>query len=217
MWPCHQSLPGDLVVPYTELFSDRKSTIQGGPERMQHLRSIKISRKLGTEWKSCVHYCVYNSFPSKMTPRSFILMKVVLILWPYFWGNVIFKICFSLFYQKSRLRSEGISLSSFPGIVTLQSYKMNASLYSCCLRFSKHEQTLYPGEPNSGNLRYVNCDFWDRSGKFWKWHCLSKTAIESKRLHQNDWSWCHCHSAGKRIFYAFMHSLIWSSPWFLCN
>ena len=31
--------------------------IQGGPERMQHLRSI-TSRKRGTEWKSCVHYCV---------------------------------------------------------------------------------------------------------------------------------------------------------------
>ena len=24
---------------------------------------------------------------------------------------------------------------------------MNASLYSCCLRFTKQEQTLYPGEP----------------------------------------------------------------------
>ena len=45
---------------------------------------------------------------------------------------------------------------------------------SCCLRVSKQEQTLYPGEPNNGNFRYVNCDFWDRSGKFWKWHCLIK-------------------------------------------
>ena len=33
---------------------------------------------------------------------------------------------------------------------------MNASLYSCCLRVSKQEQTLYPGEPNNGNLRYVS-------------------------------------------------------------
>ena len=31
--------------------------IQGGPERMQYLRSI-ISGKRGTEWNSCVHYCV---------------------------------------------------------------------------------------------------------------------------------------------------------------
>ena len=34
-----------------------------------------------------------------------------------------------------------------------------------------------------------------------------------KRLHQNQWSWCN--SAGKRIFYALMHSIIWFSPWFL--
>ena len=45
-----------------------------------YIRSI-ISRKRGTEWKSCVHYCLYNSFPSKMTPRSLILMKA---FWFYF-------------------------------------------------------------------------------------------------------------------------------------
>ena len=72
----------------------------------------------------------------------------VLILEPFYWGNVIQNLL--LFYQKSRLRLGGISLSSFPGIVTLQSYVMNASFYSRCLRFSKHEQTLYPGEPNKG-------------------------------------------------------------------
>ena len=36
---------------------------------------------------------------------------------------------------------------------------MNASLYSCCLRFSKQEQTLYPGKPNNGHFSDVNCDF----------------------------------------------------------
>ena len=49
--------------------------IWGGPKRMQHWRSI-ISRKWGTEWKICVHHWLYNSFPSKMTPRLLILMKV---------------------------------------------------------------------------------------------------------------------------------------------
>ena len=46
-----------------------------------------------------------------------------------------------------------------PQIITLQNYVMNASLYSCCLRFTKQEQTLYPGEPNNGNFRYINSDF----------------------------------------------------------
>ena len=90
---------------------------------------------------------------------------------------------------------------------------MNASLYSCCLRFSKQEQTLYLGKPNNGNFRYVNRDFWDRNGIFWKLHCFRKMALESRRLHQNHWSWCHF--AGKRMYYALMHSLIWLSSWFL--
>ena len=29
---------------------------------------------------------------------------------------------------------------------------MHDSLYSCWLRFTKQEQTLYPGKPNNGNF-----------------------------------------------------------------
>ena len=39
-----------------------------------------------------------------------------------------------------------------PQIVTLQNYVINASLYSRCLRFTKQEQTLYPGEPKYWKL-----------------------------------------------------------------
>ena len=61
--------------------------IQGGPERTQHLRSI-ISRKRGTEWK------VRIKFFSQQNDTEIINFDVgVLILWPFFWGNVIFKIC----------------------------------------------------------------------------------------------------------------------------
>ena len=49
-------------------YQNSELTMQGGPERMQHLRSI-ISRQRGRKWKSCVHWCVYHSFPSKMSPR----------------------------------------------------------------------------------------------------------------------------------------------------
>ena len=64
----------------------------------------------------------------------------------------------------------------------------------------------------------LNRDFW------WKKQILKKTLsqkngyiqyLESKCLHENFWS--RCHSAGKRIFYALMHSPIWFSPWFLWN
>ena len=81
---------------------------------------------------------------------------------------------FASFVSKVTIEVMRNFFECLPRIVTLQNYVMNASLYSCCLRFTKQEQTLYPGEPNNGNFRYVNCDFWDRSGKFGKWHCLRK-------------------------------------------
>ena len=67
------------------------TSIQGGPERTQHLRSI-ISRKRGTEWKSCVHYCIWNYFSSKMTPRSLISMKAF-----WFYGRFSEAMSFSRF------------------------------------------------------------------------------------------------------------------------
>ena len=81
--------------------------------------------------------------------------------------------------------------------------------------FYKARANTLPGEPNNGNFRYVNCDFWDRSGTFWKWHCLRKTAIESKRLDQNQWSWCHL--VGKRILYAIMDTARLFCPSFSWN
>ena len=38
--------------------------------------------------------------------------------------------------------------------------------------------------------------FWYKRNTFWKWHCLRRMALESKRLHQNNWYWCHF--AGKK-------------------
>ena len=77
------------------------------------------------------------------------------------------------------------------------------------IKRSNHYVTLQcynPGELLKEIPPNLNRDFW---------HCLRKRALKSKHLHQNYWSWCHF--AGKRIFYSLMHSLIWSSPWFLWN
>ena len=79
--------------------SGKPTQIQGGPKRMQHLWSI-ISIKLGTEWKSCVHYRVWNSFPSKMTPRTLILMKAF-----WFYGRFSDAMSFSRFSLKGDLRT----------------------------------------------------------------------------------------------------------------
>ena len=61
-----------------------------------------------------------------------------------------------------------------------------------------------------GSPPYLNRDFWNKRSKFWKWHCFRKMALESKRFHQNHWSWYHF--AGKRIFYSLMYSLMCLVP-----
>ena len=38
-----------------------------------------------------------------------------------------------------------------------------------------------------------------KSSTFWKWHCLRKIALESKRLIHTWWTWCQI--TWKRIFY----------------
>ena len=85
---------------------------------------------------------------------------------------------FASFVSKVTIEVGRISLSSFPWIVTLQSYVMNASLYSYFHRFSKQVQTLYPGEPNNENVWYVNnyCAFETR-----KWQILKMTLHASEK------------------------------------
>ena len=134
-----------------------------------------------------------------------------LILWPFFWGNVIFtsvlkvaidvpKILFYCWLPRAKC--------------LLLLWKMKAAW----IKRSIHYVTLQrdnPGKALKEIHPYLNRDFWNKRSKFWKWHCFRRMALKSKRLHQKHWSWCHF--TGKRIFYAFMHSLIWFSPWFLCN
>ena len=70
--PGHQRVSSgrsDRLRPSLPKVRQTESPIQGGPERMQHLRSL-ISKKSGTKsnW-------VEHSSSSKMTPRLMILMK----------------------------------------------------------------------------------------------------------------------------------------------
>ena len=65
--------------------------IQGGPERTQHLRSI-IPRKQGGRKKLCALMRL-EFFSQQNDTKISNFDEGVLILWPFFWGNVIFKIC----------------------------------------------------------------------------------------------------------------------------
>ena len=76
-------------------------------------------------------------------------------------------------------------------------------------------QCYNPGEATQRNFSLPQSWLLIQEKQFLKLHCFRKMTLESKRLHQNQWSWCYF--AEEKNIYAFMHSLIWFSPWFLWN
>ena len=137
----------------------------------------------------------------------------VLILWPFFWGNVIFK--FALLSQKSQFTYQRFSIVWLPWVKCLlllckvEPAWMKRSIHYVILQHDTLGELLKEIPP------YLRCDFWYKRSEFWKWHWLRKMALKSKRLHQNHLSWCNF--SGKRMLYSLLHSLVWFSPWFLWN
>ena len=119
-----------------------------------------------------------------------------------------------LLSQKSQLTYRNVHCLAPPGKVLLLLCKTK----TVWIKRSIHYVILQCYNPRKALKEiphYLTRDFWYKRSKFWKGHCFRKMALESKRLHQNHWSWYHF--AEKGLFYVFMHSLIWSSPWFLWN
>ena len=76
----------------------------------------------------------------------------LLSLEAFFWSNVIFKFCFFCFKIHKWGREEFPWVPS-PDCNTAEFIRNEClTLYSCCLRFSKQEQTLYQGKPNMGKF-----------------------------------------------------------------
>ena len=134
----------------------------------------------------------------------------VLILWLFFWGNVIFKICHSCL-KRHNWRTENFHCLTSPGKASALALKSEDSM-----KIEKHSLRNFAMLQSEGATQRNSSvpQLWQRS-IFRKLHWLWKMALESKRFHQNYWSWCHF--AGKRMYYALIHSLIWFSPWFLWN
>ena len=149
-----------------------------------------------------------------MTPRSLILMKAF-----WFCGHFSEAMSFSRFALLSQKSQFTCTYREF-SIVWLP--QVNCQLLLCKAKLawitkrSIHYITLQhynPGELLKEIPPYLKRDYWYKRSKFRKLHCFRKMDLESKRLHQNHYSWCHF--AEKRMFYSLMHSLIWFSPWFL--
>ena len=74
--------------------------------------------------------------------------------------------------------------------------------YSFCLPFQSEDNYAFVntmGRRNMKNSRCFKPASGGKSSTFRKWHCLSKIALESKRLIHTWWTWCQI--TWKRIFY----------------
>ena len=132
--------------------------------------------------KLCALLCV-KFFPQQDDTKIVNFDEGVLILWPFFWGNVIFKICPSI--SKVTIYVPKISIVWLPWVKCLL---LLCKAEPAWIKRSIHYvilQRCNPGELLKEIPPYLKRDFWYKRSEFWKWHWLSKMALKSKRLHQN--------------------------------
>ena len=161
----------------------RTSDYTGWPRKNATL-TINNFKKTRGRMKSCVHYRIKNSFPSKMTPRTLIWMKAFS-----FYGRFSDAMSFSRFAllsQKSQFTYRRFSIVWLPRVKCL--------LFLCKAKPAWIKRSIHyvivhalydPGELLKEIPPDLKRDFWYKRSKCWKWHCLGKMALESKRLHQN--------------------------------
>ena len=83
--------------------------------------------------------------------------------------------------------------------------------YSYCLPFQSEGNYAFVNTADSmgrrqmKNSRCFKPPCGGKSSTFWKWHCLRKIALESKRLIHTWWTWCQI--TWKRIFYPIQKSM----------
>ena len=127
--------------------------------------------------KLCALLHVYNSFPSKMTPRWLILMKAF-----WFCGRFPEAMSFSRFatskWRFDTKQSKVWKWNCLRENVFLESKGKIINL----VVILREKDLLIIIDP------YLKHDFWYKRSKVWKWRCLRKMALESKCLHQNQ-SW----------------------------
>ena len=92
---------------------------------------------------------------------------------------------FALLSQKSQFTYRKFSIVWLPRVKCLL---LPCKAKLAWIKRSIHYVTLQhynPGELLKESPPYLKRDFWYKRSKFWKWHCLRKMALASKRLHQN--------------------------------
>ena len=88
-----------------------------------------------------------------------------LILEPFFWGNDIFKICYFCIKGHNWGREEFLWVIPPDGNTT--KLRNECSFLFMLSSFFKTRADTLPGEVKQWeNFGYVNCDFWNRRGKY---------------------------------------------------
>ena len=124
-------------------------------------------------------WCKQFFFPSKMTPR---LLSLIKAFW--FYGRFSEAMTFWRFNlsQKWQFKFAIIWLPSKKCLLLFCKAKPASIQKSIHYITWKHYNL---GELLKEFPHYFKRDFWYKRSKFPKWHCLTKIALESKRLHQN--------------------------------
>ena len=134
-----------------------KISIQGGPERTQHLRSM-ISRKRGTEWNRLCAILRIEYFFQQNYNKIINVEEGFLISWPFCEAMPFSKFATSVTKVKIYVPKIFHCLVS-PGIVSALALKNEDSINK-----EKHSlrnsPVLQSGEATQRNSSYLNSDFW---------------------------------------------------------
>ena len=108
----------------------------------------------------------------------------------WFYGRFSEAMSFSRFALLSRTSQFTYRKFSIVWLPRVKCLLLLCKAKSAWIKRSIHYVTLQHYNPGSYMLLkeilpYLKRDFWYKRSKFWKWHCLRKMALESKRLHQN--------------------------------
>ena len=164
------------ISDYFRLFLTGALTplIQGGPEKMQHLRSM-ISRKTRDRINKLCALLRTKFFFQQDDTKIINFDEGILILWPFSETMSFSKFASSI--------SKVTTYRKFP-IVWLPLVKCLLLLWKTKTAWIKRSiyyvtlQCYNPGKAPKEIPPSLNRDFWYRRSKFWKWHCFRKMALE---------------------------------------
>ena len=161
-----------------------KMTNYTGWPRKNATLTINNFKKTRDRMKKLCAILRIQFFPQQDDTKIVNFDEGVLILWPFFFKAMSF-LRFVLLSQKSQFTYRKFSIVWLPRVECLlllckaKPAWVTRSIHYVIL------QHYNPGELLQEIPPFLKRAFWYKRCKFWKWHCLRKKALESKRLHQN--------------------------------